>query len=109
MKKEEIFKAIMELPKLETNKPTSVVNNISVDDLMSAVDRFNKVPTYDELLKENKKQKEINKKAIEYIKSKENGKCIRNGIEKGAYTFVLDFDKAREFIWELLQILEDAR
>ena len=54
-----------------------------------------------------KKQQEINQKAIEYIKSKENGKCIHNGIEKGAYTFVLDFDKAREFIWELLEILED--
>lgn len=59
------------------------------------------------LQQENKKQKEINQKAIEYIKSKENGKCIHNGIEKGAYTFVLDFDEAREFIWELLQILED--
>ena len=54
-----------------------------------------------------KKQKEIIKKAIEYIKSKENGKCIHNAIEKGAYTFVLDFDEAREFIWKLLQILED--
>lgn len=54
-----------------------------------------------------KKQKEVIEKAIEYIKSKENGKCIHNGIEKGAYTFVLDFDEAREFIWELLQILED--
>lgn len=53
------------------------------------------------------KQQEVNQKAIEYIKSKENGKCIHNGIEKGAYTFVLDFDKAREFIWELLEILED--
>ena len=61
----------------------------------------------DDLYNELKKQQEINKKAIEYIKSKENGKCIHNGIEKGAYTFVLDFDKAREFIWELLEILED--
>ena len=61
----------------------------------------------EELEQQCKKQQEIIDKAVEYIKNKENGKCIHNGIEKGAYTFVLDFDKAREFIWELLQILED--
>lgn len=66
MDKEEILKAIMELPELETNKPISAMNSISVDDLMSAVDRLNKVPTYDELLKENKRQKEVVNRAIEF-------------------------------------------
>lgn len=45
-------------------------------------------------------------KAIEYIESKNNGVCIVNGEEKGAYTFLLDFDKSREFIWQLLEILK---
>lgn len=34
---------------------------------MSAIDRLDKVPTYGELLKENKKQKEVIDKAIKYI------------------------------------------
>lgn len=59
MEKEEILKAIMELPRLKANNPISAMVGISVDELMSAVDRFDKIPTYDELLRENKKQKEI--------------------------------------------------
>lgn len=51
---------------------------------------------------------EVIKKAIEYIESKNNGHCIINGEEKGAFTFVLDFDEAREFIWELLDILKEV-
>lgn len=67
MDKEELLKKITELPKVKTNNPISTMNNISVDDLMSAVDRFDKVPTYNELLKENKKQKEAINKAIKYF------------------------------------------
>ena len=56
----------------------------------------------------NKKYKEVIDKAIEYIESKNNGHCIINGEEKGAFTFVLDFDEAREFIWKLLDILKEV-
>lgn len=59
MNKEELLKEIMKLPKAETINPISTMNSINVDDLMSAVDRLNKVPTYDELLKENKRQREV--------------------------------------------------
>lgn len=59
MDKEKLLKSIMKLPKVETNNSISAYGSINVDDLMSAVDRLNKVPTYDELLKENKKQKEV--------------------------------------------------
>lgn len=55
MNKEDFLKAIMELPKVETISPISAINSINVDDLMSAVDRLNKVPNYNDLLKENKK------------------------------------------------------
>lgn len=58
MNKEELLKAIMELPKIETNNPISTMNGINVDDLMSAVDRLNKVPDYNDLLKENQELKQ---------------------------------------------------
>lgn len=65
MNKEELLKAIMELPKAETNNHISAMNGINVGDLMSAVDRLNKIPDYNDLLKENKELKkqleEINK------------------------------------------------
>lgn len=44
--------------------------------------------------------------AIEYIENKNNGVCIVNGEEKDAYTFLLDFKKSREFVWQLLEILK---
>lgn len=59
MNKEEFLKEIMKLPKIETDNPICTMNSINVDDLMNAIDRLNKVPTYDELLRENKKQKEV--------------------------------------------------
>lgn len=62
MNKEELLKEIMKLPKAETDNPISTMNSINVDDLMSAVDRLNKVPDYNDLLKENQelKQKYLN-------------------------------------------------
>ena len=57
MNKEELLKEIMKLPKVETNNPIRAMNGINVDDLMSAVDRLNKVPDYNGLLKENKELK----------------------------------------------------
>ena len=53
---------------------------------------------YWELQQENKQLKERIRKAIEYIESKNNGHCIINGEEKGAFTFILNFDVGREFI-----------
>lgn len=67
MNKEDFLKAIMELPKVTANNPISAMNGINVDDLMNAIDRLNKVPDYNDLLKENKRQKEVIDKAIEYI------------------------------------------
>lgn len=57
MTKEELLKEIMKLPKVETDNPISTMNSINVDDLMSAVDRLNKVPDYNDLLKENQELK----------------------------------------------------
>ena len=67
MNKEEFLKAIENVTKTDSINPISAYNSINVEDLANAVDRFKKVPTYDELLKENKKYKEVIDKAIEYI------------------------------------------
>lgn len=55
MNKEEFLKAIENVPKIDSINPISAYNSINVEDLANAVDRFKKVPTYDELLKENQK------------------------------------------------------
>ena len=96
MNREEVLKAIMELPKVKTNNPISSYGSVNVDDLMDAFDRFDKVPTYDELLRENKKQKEVIDKAIEYILE-----CSIN--EKGHINVSL----SSEEVGKLLDILEE--
>lgn len=55
MIKEDILKAITELSKEENKQVISSMNAINVDELMNAIDRFNKVPAYNDLLKENNK------------------------------------------------------
>lgn len=57
MNKEELLKKIMELPKVEAINPISTMSGINVDDLMRAIDRLNKIPDYNDLLKENKELK----------------------------------------------------
>lgn len=53
--------------------------------------------------------KEVIEEVRGYIESKNNGVCRVNGEEKPAYTFLLDFREAREFVWELLQILDKVK
>lgn len=62
----------------------------------------------DTLEKQSQKYKEVINKIKELIESKNNGVCIINGKEKEAFTFLLDFDEAREFIWKLLDILKEV-
>ncbi len=67
MNKEELLKEIMKLPKIETDNPISTMTSINIDDLMSAIDRLNKVPDYNDLLKENqelKKQVEVSNELV---------------------------------------------
>ena len=57
MNKEEFLKAIENVPKIDNINPISAYNSINVEDLANAIERFKKVPTYNELLKENKQLK----------------------------------------------------
>lgn len=94
MNKEEIMKEIEHIANCE------LYDTIGVKYLRLNIEK---------LFEENQQLKEVIDKAIEYIESKNNGHCIINGEEKGAFTFVLDFDEAREFIWELLDILKEVK
>ena len=62
---EEFDKAINELPK--TNDIVSTFSSVSVKELRKAVKRFEYVPSFDDLLKENNRLNNIIDKAIEYI------------------------------------------
>lgn len=93
MNKEEILKEIMELPKIETNNSISAMNVINVDDLMSAVDRLNKIPDYNDLLKENK---ELEKQLEEINKMIE--KCGFVNIEQVMLNYCGLLTQQKEFI-----------
>ena len=60
MNKEEFMKLINDIPKSNNPSPISAYGSVSVEDICNAIDRLNKVPTYDELLKENERLKEEN-------------------------------------------------
>lgn len=93
MDKEELLKEIMKLPKVETNNAISSMNSINVDDLMNAVDRLNKIPDYNDLLKENqesKKQLEETNKMIE--------KCGFVNIEQVMLNYCGLLTQRKEFI-----------
>ena len=64
MNKEEFLKAIENVPKTDSINSISSYNSINIENLANEVDRFKKVPTYDELLKENKKLKEKYENAV---------------------------------------------
>ena len=93
MNKEELLKEIMELPKIETNNSISAMNVINVDDLMSAVDRLNKIPDYNDLLKENK---ELEKRLEEINKVIE--KCGFVNIEQVMLNYCGLLTQQKEFI-----------
>ena len=63
----EFDELINALPKVKINEPISSMNSINIEDLRNAVERLKKIPTYQDLLKENqelKKQLEENKDKI---------------------------------------------
>lgn len=57
MNAEEFDKLIKIIPKSENKRPVSTMSAINIEDLRNTVDKFKKIPTYQELLKENKKLK----------------------------------------------------
>ena len=58
MNVEEFDELINTIPKVESDNPISTMDSINVEDLRNAVERFKKIPTYQDLLKENQELKE---------------------------------------------------
>ena len=102
MNKEELLKAIMELPKAETNNHISAMNGINVDDLMSAVDRLNKIPDYNDLLKENKELKKQLEEINKMIK-----KCGFVNIEQVMLNYCGLLTQQKEFIKYMNDIIKE--
>lgn len=89
MNKEEFLKAIENVPKTDSINTISAYNSINVEDLANAVDRFKKIPTYDELLKENQ---ELKKQVEEYQQELEKAdnitqSCIFNGKKESKISY----------------------
>ena len=57
MNVEEFDELINTIPKVESDNPISAMDSINVEDLRNAVERFKKIPTYQDLLKENQELK----------------------------------------------------
>ena len=95
MNKEELLKEIIELPKIETNNHISAMNGINVSDLMSAVDRLNKIPDYNDLLKENKELE----KQLETINEQAN--YLRKSVERKEER-IIDLQYTNEYVDKLL-------
>lgn len=67
------FKEILNnIPKVQTDKPISSMNAINIDELIKTVERLKKIPTYEELQKENNKLQEEKDELIEYLKKQKS-------------------------------------
>ena len=100
-----------DLPKIETTIPITNFGSVDLDDLMDTIKRLKKVPTIDELLKENKKlQHQLEEKdkviddTLNFIKEKiyQIVDDYYDYYEKGACFVDEDLDK-------LLEILERGK
>lgn len=103
MTNEELLKKLEKLPKIETNNLISTMNAINVDDLMSAVDRLNKVPDYNGLLKENQELK----KQLEKLDKKLF--FIRNELDMRQKSIDNKLNQQKDFIKYLEDEIENKR
>ena len=87
---------IMNIPVEKNNNCLSSYESINVDDLIDSIKELRKVPTYDELLRENKKLKE-------QLQQKED---IINKSKEFAKEHIFQFDGDKDFD-ALLEILDN--
>lgn len=62
--------AINQIPKFETNDVVGTIYSIDVDELKETIKRFEKVPSFDELQRENNELVRKNEEIIKYLKEK---------------------------------------
>lgn len=95
---EEFDRAIADIPKTKTNEAISAYDSINLDHLRDVVERFRKVPTYDELLNNNMQSNKEKQELIDYLKEKI--KSLKNDLKgiKG---------QERYFLKQILSIYEE--
>ena len=105
---------IMNIPVEKNNNCLSSYGSINVDDLIDSIKELRKVPTYDELLRENKQLKEqlqqkedIINKAKKYIKNNSH-KTEWGDLEQDNESIDINDDVTdTEFITDLIEILDN--
>ena len=75
---EEFDKTMENIPKIQTNNPISSMNSINVDELRKTAEIFKRIPTFDDLQKENNKLLKEKQELIDYLKEKIN-ECKTTG------------------------------
>lgn len=88
---DDLVKEIMKFPKVESNNPVSTMYGLDVDTLINTLRDFKRLPTYDEVLKQNQKYKEVIDRA----------KALVNNV----YNSLENADRPIKFYEELLNIL----
>ena len=87
---------IMNIPSEKNNNCVSTYGSINVDDLISNVKEFKKIPTFDNLLKENKTLKQ----QLDYLRSGEYHNQLR--FERDMLQHIVDYNEVskedKEFI-----------
>lgn len=91
---DDLVKEIMNLPKVESNNPVSTMYGFDVDTLINTLRDFKRLPTYDEVLKQNQKYKEVI----------DSAKALVNNV----YNSLENADKPIKFYEELLDILKEV-
>ena len=88
---DDLVKEIMNCPRVESNQQVSTIYGFDVDTLINTLRDFKRLPTYDEVLKQNQKHKEVINRA----------KALVNNV----YNSLENADKPIKFYEELLDIL----
>ena len=91
---DDLVKEIMNFPKVESNNPVSTMYGFDVDTLINTLRDFKRLPTYDEILKQNQKYKEVI----------DSAKALVNNV----YNSLENADKPIKFYEELLDILKEV-
>lgn len=97
----EFDELINALPKVKIDEPISSMNSINIEDLRNAVERLKKIPTYQDLLKENQElKKQLDK--MEQIQCNFLGTGCKRKIEEYEV-------QQKEFINYLKSMLENEK
>ena len=92
---DDLVKEIMNFPKVESNNPVSTMYGFDVDTLINTLRDFKRLPTYDEVLKQNQRYKEVI----------DSAKALVNNV----YNSLENADKPIKFYEELLDILKEVK